>query len=99
MPTLASHKDWACALARSLLALSARSSLACVLARSLAHPHVSLPCATPANGGPGCSGLFGMGFEHGPFLAQADGTLLMNPLTWNRFATMVYFEQPGESKR
>jgi hypothetical protein len=35
-----------------------------------------------------------MGFEHGPFLAQADGTLLMNSLSWNKFATMVYFEQP-----
>jgi hypothetical protein len=35
-----------------------------------------------------------MGFEHGPFLAQAGGTLLPNPLSWNRFATMVYFEQP-----
>jgi len=35
-----------------------------------------------------------MGFEHGPFLAQADGTLQPNPLSWNKFATMVYFEQP-----
>ena len=30
----------------------------------------------------------------GPFLAQADGTLAPNPLSWNKFATMVYFEQP-----
>jgi hypothetical protein len=34
------------------------------------------------------------GFEHGPFLAQAGGALLPNPLSWNKFATMVYFEQP-----
>ena len=30
----------------------------------------------------------------GPVLAQADGTLAPNPLSWNKFATMVYFEQP-----
>lgn len=37
-----------------------------------------------------------MGFEHGPFLAQEDGTLLLNPLSWNSApATVVYIEQPA----
>jgi hypothetical protein len=37
-----------------------------------------------------------MGFEHGPFLAQQNGTLAMNPLSWNSApATMVYIEQPA----
>jgi carboxypeptidase C (cathepsin A) len=48
-----------------------------------------------SNGGPGCSGLFGMGFEHGPFLAQSDGGLLLNPYSWNRNHTVVYYEQPA----
>ena len=47
------------------------------------------------NGGPGCSGLFGFGFEMGAWFAQGDGTLLPNPLSWNRFATMVFIEQPA----
>ena len=47
------------------------------------------------NGGPGCSGLYGMGFENGPFLAQQDGTLRFNPMSWNRFATVVWIEQPA----
>lgn len=34
-------------------------------------------------------------FEHGPFLAQADGGLLPNPFSWNKNATVVYFEQPA----
>lgn len=48
------------------------------------------------NGGPGCSGLFGMGWEHGPFIIEADGkTLSPNPYSWNQFATVVYIEQPA----
>ena len=47
------------------------------------------------NGGPGCSGLFGMGFEHGPFVAQADGGLALNPYSWNKHLTVVYIEQPA----
>lgn len=40
--------------------------------------------------------LFGMGFEHGPFLAQQNGTLILNPLSWNSApATVVYIEQPA----
>lgn len=53
------------------------------------------PVVLWSNGGPGCSGLFGFGFENGPWRAQPDGTLLLNPLSWNRFATLVYIEQPA----
>ncbi len=48
-----------------------------------------------SNGGPGCSGLFGMGFENGPFQAQSDGGLLPSEYSWNKRATVVWFEQPA----
>jgi carboxypeptidase C (cathepsin A) len=49
------------------------------------------------NGGPGCSGLFGYGTEHGPFLYPRDGKghLTPNPFSWNRLANMLYIEQPS----
>jgi len=53
------------------------------------------PLVVWTNGGPGCSGLFGAGFENGPWRAQADGTLALNPLAWNKFATTVFIEQPA----
>ena len=36
-----------------------------------------------------------MGFENGPFLAQADGGLKLSAFSWNKKATMVWFEQPA----
>lgn len=36
-----------------------------------------------------------MGFENGPFLAQEDGTLEFSAFSWNRFATVVWIEQPA----
>ena len=36
-----------------------------------------------------------MGFENGPFLAQEDGTLQYSAFSWNRFATVVWVEQPA----
>mmetsp|Transcript_19140 Transcript_19140/g.53721 ORF Transcript_19140/g.53721 Transcript_19140/m.53721 type:complete len:506 (+) Transcript_19140:47-1564(+) len=46
------------------------------------------------NGGPGCSGLLGLFSEHGPFRANADGTLSLADISWNKVANMVYMEQP-----
>jgi len=46
------------------------------------------------NGGPGCSGLLGFGTEFGPFYFQGDGTLALNPHTWNSVANIIYIEQP-----
>ena len=36
-----------------------------------------------------------MGFEHGPFVATADGGFEMNPYSWNKKHTVVYIEQPA----
>jgi len=46
------------------------------------------------NGGPGCSGLLGFGTEFGPFYFQGDGSLALNPHTWNSVANIIYIEQP-----
>jgi hypothetical protein len=47
------------------------------------------------NGGPGCSGLIGLGAEFGPFLVRKDGTLTFNHNTWNQVASILYVEQPA----
>lgn len=46
------------------------------------------------NGGPGCSGLLGLGTEMGPFIFEKDG-LEYNPHTWNQRANILYVEQPA----
>jgi len=47
------------------------------------------------NGGPGCSGLLGLGTEFGPFIFEKDGILSKNPNTWNQVANILYVEQPA----
>ncbi len=47
-------------------------------------------------GGPGCSGLYAFLTEHGPFkMAPSGGGLVQNPLSWHKFANVVYLEQPA----
>ena len=47
------------------------------------------------NGGPGCSGLLGLGTEFGPFIFEKDGVLTENPNSWNKIANILYVEQPA----
>jgi len=47
------------------------------------------------NGGPGCSSLGGMFFEHGPFVVDAHLNVTLNPYSWNRGANVLYLEQPA----
>uniref|UniRef100_A0AC34RP06 Carboxypeptidase n=1 Tax=Panagrolaimus sp. JU765 TaxID=591449 RepID=A0AC34RP06_9BILA len=45
------------------------------------------------NGGPGCSSLFGLLIELGPYFVNDDGeTLRENPNSWNKFASVVFIE-------
>lgn len=47
------------------------------------------------NGGPGCSGLLGLGTEHGPFFIDRKGNLHPNAYAWNQVASILYVEQPA----
>ena len=46
------------------------------------------------NGGPGCSSLFGLFFENGPYTINQKGQAVANPNTWALAANMLYIDQP-----
>lgn len=47
------------------------------------------------NGGPGCSSLFGLFKENGPFtFFENNSTLKGNPWAWDKFAHTLYLEAP-----
>jgi len=47
------------------------------------------------NGGPGCSGMVGFMTEMGPFRpTKGSPNLMYNNNNWNKFANIVYIEQP-----
>jgi len=45
-------------------------------------------------GGPGCSGLFALFYENGPYQLSESGPLKLNPYSWNEHATIVFVDQP-----
>ncbi|OMJ72434.1 hypothetical protein SteCoe_29138 [Stentor coeruleus] len=48
------------------------------------------------NGGPGCSSMEGAFMENGPYIfSETNNTMYVNPYTWNRNASMLYFEAPA----
>lgn len=48
------------------------------------------------NGGPGCSSLDGLFYEHGPYIFIGQGTdLTVNPYSWNTNASVLYIESPA----
>ena len=48
------------------------------------------------NGGPGCSSILAWAQEHGPFLqSNINSSFIENPYSWNKFANMLYIEQPA----
>jgi carboxypeptidase C (cathepsin A) len=64
------------------------------LAESQGNPSID-PIVIWFTGGPGCSGLFALFTEHGPWRIKGKEQLLdLNPYSWNREATIVYVESP-----
>eukprot|EP00808_Paulinella_micropora_P011814 g47362.t1 len=52
------------------------------------------PVALWTNGGPGCSGLIGFMTENGPFRPLSNGSLQLNPYSWNNNINYLFVEQP-----
>lgn len=46
------------------------------------------------NGGPGCSSLWGMFVEHGPYSLSTSRQLVPNSFTWATVGHMLYIDQP-----
>mmetsp|Transcript_7110 Transcript_7110/g.13450 ORF Transcript_7110/g.13450 Transcript_7110/m.13450 type:complete len:581 (-) Transcript_7110:4875-6617(-) len=59
------------------------------------HDPTTDPVIFWTNGGPGCSGLIGLGAEFGPFRIDKHGILSPNNDTWNQVASILYVEQPA----
>ncbi|PSC76189.1 serine carboxypeptidase-like [Micractinium conductrix] len=57
-------------------------------------PLASAPLLIWLQGGPGCSSLFGVFFEHGPWGLNATLGLVPNPHTWAAAANLLYIDQP-----
>ncbi|EQC37389.1 hypothetical protein SDRG_04993 [Saprolegnia diclina VS20] len=54
-----------------------------------------VPLVLWLSGGPGCSGMIAMLFEHGPCsVNQATPTTTLNPYSWTQAAHMIYVDQP-----
>ena len=56
--------------------------------------NTSAPLTIWLQGGPGGSSLFGLFSEMGPFSANADLTLSVNPTSWNNEYAMLFIDNP-----
>jgi len=74
---------------------SQNKSLHYVLVESQNDPETD-PLILWLNGGPGCSSMDGLFYEHGPFVFVDDSlNLTWNPYSWNTNASVIYLEAPA----
>jgi len=45
-------------------------------------------------GGPGCSSELALFFENGPYTVDANGNLIPNAYSWNKFTNLIFVDQP-----
>ncbi len=45
-------------------------------------------------GGPGCSSMFGLFVENGPYIIQDDGSFAENAFSWNANANLIFIDSP-----
>jgi len=45
-------------------------------------------------GGPGCSGLYGLFNENGPFRIDENNNVVDSKYSWNSIANILYIDQP-----
>jgi hypothetical protein len=61
---------------------------------SRADPHTA-PLAVWLDGGPGCASMIGLFEENGPCqFYNGSSTPSLNPYSWNKYANMLYIDQP-----
>lgn len=58
-------------------------------------PSPTTPVVVWLQGGPGCSSMFGLLAEHGPWGVNANGTLSHRKYSYNRLAHVVYIDSPA----
>jgi len=47
------------------------------------------------SGGPGCSSQLALYAENGPYKIESDGSVSLNPYSWNSNATVLWLDQPA----
>ena len=75
--------------------LSSTRSLHYIFIESLDKPQTD-PVVVWFNGGPGCSSLYSLFAENGPFIFDDGETVIKpNPWPWNLRANLLYLESPA----
>lgn len=76
-----------------LVTVKPDSDLFYILFESRAAPSTD-PLLLWLNGGPGCSSMFGLFQENGPYHINSKANLEINPFSWNNNANVLYVDQP-----